>query len=385
MKILFVLEKGRDLYYGAETSLREYIEELSKYKGIEIHLLVRKSIFYNQEAILEEVKRFFYGINIKKIYIMPLPLKDIKVSSGLYNERINVKGKIAEIINDIVWKIYSEKKYREILKYEKFTIIHINTLHLYKLTNISQNNYFIHIRNIFDKKSLKVYFFNNLKGIIAIANDVYEPLKKLKIANKIIILNNPVNGNRIKKISLEEQEEVYKKYKMNKDEVIISLIGRISPEKGIIYAIKEFNKLERKDIKLLIIGNSSDHSYENICKKLANENKNIKFIPATSKIELFYLISDYILRTDDVIGIGRTHLEGLFSGNNLIIPGTTEFINNNENLKKYREKIFIYEPQKENELVKILNTITKVEKGRVYSNIEEYTRKMLKFYSDMID
>lgn len=383
-KILFVLEKGKKLYYGAETSLKEYIEELSKNKDIEIHLLVRKSILSSEEDIMTEVERFFYGIDIKKIYILPLPLKKIKILSKLYNKRIDIKGKIAEIMNDIIWKIYSEKKYREILKQEKFTIIHINTLHLYKLTNICQNNFFIHVRNIFDEKSLKENLFYNLKGVIAIANDVYEPLKNLKVSNRTLILNNPVNGNRVKKILLEEQEIIYKKYKIDKKEVIVSLIGRISPEKGVIYAINEFNNLKRKDIKLLIIGEANDKAYETTCKKLAYKNENIKFIPVTSKIELFYSISDYVLRADDVVGIGRTHLEGLFSGNYLIIPGTMEFINNNENLKRHKNQIMFYSPQEKNALTKILYEIRKINKDKTYSNQKDYVEKMLEFYDKML-
>jgi|GEM_PF-3488357 len=383
-KILFVLEKGRNLYYGAETSLKEYIEELSKNKKIEIYLLVRKSLFFKQEDIMNETKRFFKGVNLKKIYILPLPLKNIKISSNLYNNRIRIKGRIAELLNNIIWKIYGKRKYDEILKKEMFTLVHINTLQLYEITNLSQSNYFIHVRNCFEKNILKKDFFNNIKGIIAIANDVYEPLKEMGIDNKIIILNNPINGKKIEKISLDDQKEIYEKYKINKEEVIVALIGRISPEKGIVYAIEEFNKLKRKDIKLLIIGDATDKIYENNCKKLAYKNENIKFIPVTSKIELFYSISDYILRSDDIVGLGRTHLEGLFSGNNLIMPGTDEFIDENENLKKYKEKILIYKPQKENELTKILNTIGKVKKGERYSNVEEYTKKMLKFYNDKI-
>lgn len=383
-KILFVLEKGRNLYYGAETSLKEYIEELSKNKKIEIYLLVRKSLFFKQEDIMNETKRFFKGVNLKKIYILPLPLKNIKISSNLYNNRIRIKGRIAELLNNIIWKIYGKRKYDEILKKEMFTLVHINTLQLYEITNLSQSNYFIHVRNCFEKNILKKDFFNNIKGIIAIANDVYESLKEMGIDNKIIILNNPINGKKIEKISLDDQKEIYEKYKINKEEVIVALIGRISPEKGIVYAIEEFNKLKRKDIKLLIIGDATDKIYENNCKKLAYKNENIKFIPVTSKIELFYSISDYILRSDDIVGLGRTHLEGLFSGNNLIMPGTDEFIDENENLKKYKEKILIYKPQKENELTKILNTIGKVKKGERYSNVEEYTKKMLKFYNDKI-
>lgn len=383
-KILFVLEKGRNLYYGVETSLKEYIEELSKNKKIEIYLLVRKSLFFKQEDIMNETKRFFKGVNLKKIYILPLPLKNIKISSNLYNNRIRIKGRIAELLNNIIWKIYGKRKYDEILKKEMFTLVHINTLQLYEITNLSQSNYFIHVRNCFEKNILKKDFFNNIKGIIAIANDVYEPLKEMGIDNKIIILNNPINGKKIEKISLDDQKEIYEKYKINKEEVIVALIGRISPEKGIVYAIEEFNKLKRKDIKLLIIGDATDKIYENNCKKLAYKNENIKFIPVTSKIELFYSISDYILRSDDIVGLGRTHLEGLFSGNNLIMPGTDEFIDENENLKKYKEKILIYKPQKENELTKILNTIGKVKKGERYSNVEEYTKKMLKFYNDKI-
>lgn len=383
-KILFVLEKGRNLYYGAETSLKEYIEELSKNKKIEIYLLVRKSLFFKQEDIMNETKRFFKGVNLKKIYILPLPLKNIKISSNLYNNRIRIKGRIAELLNNIIWKIYGKRKYDEILKKEMFTLVHINALQLYEITNLSQSNYFIHVRNCFEKNILKKDFFNNIKGIIAIANDVYEPLKEMGIDNKIIILNNPINGKKIEKISLDDQKEIYEKYKINKEEVIVALIGRISPEKGIVYAIEEFNKLKRKDIKLLIIGDATDKIYENNCKKLAYKNENIKFIPVTSKIELFYSISDYILRSDDIVGLGRTHLEGLFSGNNLIMPGTDEFIDENENLKKYKEKILIYKPQKENELTKILNTIGKVKKGERYSNVEEYTKKMLKFYNDKI-
>lgn len=379
-KFLFILEKGRSLYYGAETSLKEYIKELSKNSNIEIHLLVRKSLFVKKEEIEKEIDRFFNGINIKKIYILPLPLvlKGMCDSKGL-KQSFSLKESIADILNNIVWILFSKKRYIEILKYENYDIVHLNTFGLYKLVINVKYNFYIHIRSLVEKTEIINKIKSKLKGMIFIDNAAYIPFSKYNLENKFLILNNPVNGKQVLEILEKDKEEIINKYNLKENNIIFSLIGRISPEKGVLYIIEEFNKIKNSNIKLLIIGDSSALEYKEKCMK-AVKNPNIIFTGATSNIMLFYSITDYVLRGDDIVGIGRTHLEALFSGKKIIIPGNDSFIKKNDILLKYKEQIITYEVQKEDELYKIIERLGKYNYLEPFSNTKEYMNKMLDFY-----
>ncbi len=385
MKILFVLEKGRNLYYGAETSLKEYIKELLKNKDLEIHLLVRESLFIKKEEIEKEINRFFNGIEIKKIYILPLPL----VTKGMCDSKdlkqnLSLKQNIADVLNDIIWGLYSKKKYIEILKYENYDIIHLNTFGLYKLVLSNKYNFYIHVRSLIEKTEIINKIKNKLKGIIFIDNAAYVPFSKYNLENKFLILNNPINGKQALEVSQKEKTEILSRYNLKENNIILSLIGRISPGKGVLYVINEFNKIKNSNIKLLIIGDSDDLKYKDKCMK-AIKNSNIIFTGVTSKIKLFYSITDYVLRGDDLIGIGRTHLEALFSGKKIIIPGNCSFVEKNNILLKYKEQIITYEVQKENELFEIIKKLEKYNYLDSYSNTKEYANKMLKFYKKTIN
>lgn len=379
-KILFVLEKGRSLYYGAETSLREYLKELSKDKSIEIHLLVRKSLFIKKEEINKEINRFFNEIDIKKIYILPLPfiLKGMCDSKEV-KQNFSLKKIFADILNNIVWTFYSRKKYIEILKYENYDIIHLNTFGLYKLVTDDKYNFYIHVRGLIEKTETINKIKSKLKGIIFIDNTVYVAFSKYDLKNKFLILNNPVNGEQVLEIQKKEKTEILNKYNLKENNIIFSLIGRISSGKGVLYIINEFNKIKNPDIKLLIVGDSNDLKYKEKCVK-AVKNPNIIFTGATSNIALFYSITDYVLRGDDIVGIGRTHLEALFSGKKIIIPGNESFIKKNDILFKHKEQIITYEVQKENELFKIVKKLGKYDYLEPSSNIKEYVSEMLEFY-----
>lgn len=378
-KFLFVLEKGKSLYYGAETSLKEYLNELSKNNNIEIHLLVRKSLFIKKEEIQKEINRFFNGIKIKKVYILPLPLvvKGMCDSKEL-EQNFSLKQNLADMLNNIVWTLCSRKKYMEILKYENYDIIHVNTFGLYKLVTDDKYNFYIHIRNIIEKTKIIDKIKNKLKGMIFIDNTTYIPFSKYNLGNKCLILNNPVNGREILEISKEKRKEILTKYNLKENNIILSLIGRISPVKEVLYIINKMNKIKDSNIKLLIIGDSNDLEYKEKCIK-AVKNPNIIFTGPTSNIELFYSITDYVLRGDN-IGIGRTHLEALFSGKKIIIPGNDSFIEKNDILLKYKEQIITYEVQKENKLFEIIEKLEKYNYLEPSSNTKEYVSKMLEFY-----
>ena len=290
IKILFVLEKGKNLCYGAETSLKEYLKEFSKDEEIEIDLLVKKSILTSKKEIKKNVKKFMKEVKIKNIFIMSLPVKTDDY------EKKEIRDIISELVNEFFW-IFNKKRYEKILERNKYDLIHINSSSLYKAIK-GNENCILHIRTGIKKETIKsiMEYLKKAKGMIFIDQYTFQPFSDFDYAKKII-LNNPIDGYKSLNINLETRKQYMKKFNLKKEDIVISLIGRISEDKGTEYLINEFNDSLRKDIVFLIIGNAntSKRMYEEKCKKIAQKNNRIIFTGVILDIEYIYSIHKYVM------------------------------------------------------------------------------------------
>ncbi|MCK4649612.1 glycosyltransferase family 4 protein [Candidatus Pacearchaeota archaeon] len=95
------------------------------------------------------------------------------------------------------------------------------------------------------------------------------------------------------KCLLPELKKILKPVKWKNKKIILHL-GYLRKDKGIQYLIQAFNRLNQKDVLLLIVG---DGEYKNELRKLAKENNNIKFFDYAEGIEKanFYSMADFFV------------------------------------------------------------------------------------------
>lgn len=130
--------------------------------------------------------------------------------------------------------------------------------------------------------------------------------------------------------SILEKSGIKKKPKVLENKKIIFNLGYLNERKGVDVLIKAFNKLNRKDTVLLIAGTGEE---EFKLKKLAQTNKNIKFIGYIdgAKKANYYSISDFFVLPTNYDCWGLVVNEAFYYGLPIISTnkaGATEIIEN---------------------------------------------------------
>jgi glycosyltransferase involved in cell wall biosynthesis len=369
-RVLYVMH-STSLIYGASKSLSELLRNVD----YEFDLVFPKSTSNN---ISDQDIRKHFGKNLKNIFRFWLPYEKVFLgkSKSDYLSLNTYKYYLKQLISYIdIFKIRGLAK--------RYNYIYLNSITLYPIIN-KKSRYFIHIREIYSGSSFRMKFLvrklNSALGIIFIDNSTFEPF--INKVNNYIILNNPFDMRNVRDI---EKEKILHELHIKQNTIIVSILGKITELKGIRFIIEAFSKINRDEMILLIVGDVNN-PYADYCKKMSIGTDKIHFLGELTDVEPIYAISDYILRGDPVFAIGRTIYEGLYSGCNVIIPGTE---NNAKDIFQYltfKEKIHFYFPRDQESLLKILNNCRKNSILTDYpiSNIDCYISSHREFISESL-
>lgn len=123
---------------------------------------------------------------------------------------------------------------------------------------------------------------------------------------------------------------IKEKYGYRHDDFIMLFLGRISREKSIEQLIKEFSKINRAKVKLLIVGGGPDSDY---FKKIVDELKIQEKVTFTGMIDpnevgLYYQLADLFVNFSVTETQGLTYYEALAS----CVPLLVKYDDNLENI-----------------------------------------------------
>lgn len=359
IRILFI-NHSTSMVGGSSQSLRNLILNLDE----KVDMIVPKDILVRNKEIKD-----FYGSNINKLYRCYLPFRK---SISIFEENIDWSD----------W-CHTEEDFRNnkneifnIIKKNKYDVIHLNSYVLYPLLS-SRYPMIIHVREICNANALTKKFiqmqFRRSHGIIYIDQATKEALG---VEERSIVLNNPFDQRKTLEVNLQD---VRSRYSIQENETVFTYVEATNnPPKGLFFVMDAFIKANCKDAKLLIVGPEKVTRYE--------KYSNLIFTGKISQMEEIYAISDYVLRGDNVVNIGRTIYEGLYSGCNVIIPG-----NEKVDMKKmfendkFREQIFFYGLRDTESLVKMIIKRNGKKKDMLLglSNVDEYVKQFKKFVFGM--
>jgi glycosyltransferase involved in cell wall biosynthesis len=333
--------------------------------NLEIDLIINKKIIGQNPNVKYVIDN--YREKIKNFYQFCLPFDYCyrgKPEKFSFKIAITIKR---------VFEFFDSWKVKKIIREGNYDFIYLNSLILHPL--ISEDFCFIiHVREIFDNSN--TYAINSLskaKGVIFIDEATQNPFKEIFIKNKIV-LNNPFQmkrqiGTRLPNIPFNVDW---------KNRVIFSIIGRIEKVKGIPLVIESFKEVKNDNILLLIVG-SGEEDYIDYCRNLAQNDNRIIFYGSEENIQIIYDISDYIIRGDPLQCIGRTIYEGLYSGCEVIVPGTNPYLF--FEYQKFKDKVHFYQPTDILSLTKQIEVVSgrKITERQYYSNVHEYLEKFNEF------
>jgi len=195
-------------------------------------------------------------------------------------------------------------------------------------------NFFFSIEKIMAKFFTKHLFVQSKEDTELAILKNFLPKQKIDYIGNGIDLGKKFN---IQNYSEEKIKSIKYQFQISENEIVISFIGRLVEEKGIIDLLEAFEMINNIKIKLLIIGDLApgERDLETVKKiEKYKKNNNIIFTGRREDINDLLIISDIYCLPSYREGMPRSIIEAMAMGNAIIatdIRGCREQVINNSN------------------------------------------------------
>lgn len=307
--------------------LLKALNEESIKKGAEVHCVCttgnKKKELQKQGVIVHDIKidrKISLLGNIKSIYRM------LKLFKKLKPDIVHTHTPVASVLGRIAAKLAKVPNI-------------IYTAHgFYFHDGMSKKTYFIyfHIEKIIGKICTDYIFTQSREDYITAKKNNFLRKKKqnnyFHISNGID-LNNEFNINNI---SEKKIKDIKLKHNIKKGDIIVTFIGRLVKEKGILDLLEAYSKLESKNVKFIIIGSLFDSERDKDTIKTIEKYKkdtDVIFTGQISNINEYLALSDIYCLPSYREGMPRSIIEAMAMKNAIIatkIRGSREEVVENE-------------------------------------------------------
>mgnify|MGYP003089847883 FL=1 len=335
MKILF--KSGSTMMGGLEKVQIEYINFLVKQEKYQIKIVIEND--NGKDNALE--KYINSNVTYLKNYNYILEIKNLRE-----NRKKSLWSRIKYNLAITKEKKYADNKFLQIYKEYKPDIVIDFDSSLTKIIdklNSSKNLVWIHssIKNWKKKKSKIDRFVDRISKyskIICICKEMKEDLINLKneLKNKVDFLYNPIDFDRIKKLSNEDFSEEDKKLLKNKFLLSIARLDCVPKDFETLFKAYEIAKKNGYDGKLYIIGDGPDKDKVEKLKEANLYKEDILLLGRKENPYNWLKKADKLILSSRYEGFAIVLLEGLCLGKNVIASdcktGPNEILANNRGL-----------------------------------------------------
>ena len=334
-KILF--KSGSTMMGGLEKVQIEYINFLVKQEKYQIKIVIEND--NGKDNALE--KYINSNVTYLKNYNYILEIKNLRE-----NRKKSLWSRIKYNLAISKEKKYADNKFLQIYKEYKPDIVIDFDSSLTKIIdklNSSKNLVWIHssIKNWKKKKSKIDRFVDRISKyskIICICKEMKEDLINLKneLKNKVDFLYNPIDFDRIKKLSNEDFSEEDKKLLKNKFLLSIARLDCVPKDFETLFKAYEIAKKDGYDGKLYIIGDGPDKDKVEKLKEANLYKEDILLLGRKENPYNWLKKADKLILSSRYEGFAIVLLEGLCLGKNVIASdcktGPNEILANNRGL-----------------------------------------------------
>ena len=335
MKILF--KSGSTMMGGLEKVQIEYINFLVKQEKYQIKIVIEND--NGKDNALE--KYINSNVTYLKNYNYILEIKNLRE-----NRKKSLWSRIKYNLAITKEKKYADNKFLQIYKEYKPDIVIDFDSSLTKIIdklNSSKNLVWIHssIKNWKKKKSKIDRFVDRISKyskIICICKEMKEDLINLKneLKNKVDFLYNPIDFDRIKKLSNEDFSEEDKKLLKDKFLLSIARLDCVPKDFETLFKAYEIAKKNGYDGKLYIIGDGPDKDKVEKLKEANLYKEDILLLGRKENPYNWLKKADKLILSSRYEGFAIVLLEGLCLGKNVIASdcktGPNEILANNRGL-----------------------------------------------------
>ena len=218
---------------------------------------------------------------------------------------------------------------------------------------------------------MHLYFLknNHFSKIVGCSKSIEEYLTKFIQKEKLSNINNGVNQNIFKPLSIEDRILVRKEFGFKIDESIFIFAGRFIKRKNVSKLIEIFNTQNFDNSKLLLLGEGEE---EDICKEKAKNNPNILFLGFNNTPEKYYQLADFVVSVSSAEGYPMSILEAVSCGCYAYlsdIPSHREFLKNNPSCGDFIENISNYKSLEKNHSNKSYYNLSAQKMSKEYTKI----------------
>ena len=334
-KILF--KSGSTMMGGLEKVQIEYINFLVKQEKYQIKIVIEND--NGKDNALE--KYINSNVTYLKDYNYILEIKNLRE-----NRKKSLWSRIKYNLAITKEKKYADNKFLQIYKEYKPDIVIDFDSSLTKIIdklNFSKNLVWIHssIKNWKKKKSKIDRFVDRISKyskIICICKEMKEDLINLKneLKNKVDFLYNPIDFDRIKKLSNEDFSEEDKKLLEDKFLLSIARLDCVPKDFETLFKAYEIAKKDGYDGKLYIIGDGPDKDKVEKLKEANLYKEDILLLGRKENPYNWLKKADKLILSSRYEGFAIVLLEGLCLGKNVIASdcktGPNEILANNRGL-----------------------------------------------------
>lgn len=334
-KILF--KSGSTMMGGLEKVQIEYINFLVKQEKYQIKIVIEND--NGKDNALE--KYINSNVTYLKDYNYILEIKNLRE-----NRKKSLWSRIKYNLAISKEKKYADNKFLQIYKEYKPDIVIDFDSSLTKIIdklNSSKNLVWIHssIKNWKKKKSRIDRFVDRISKyskIICICKEMKEDLINLKneLKNKVDFLYNPIDFDRIKKLSNKDFSEEDKKLLKDKFLLSIARLDCVPKDFETLFKAYEIAKKNGYDSKLYIIGDGPDKDKVEKLKEANLYKEDILLLGRKENPYNWLKKADKLILSSRYEGFAIVLLEGLCLGKNVIASdcktGPNEILANNRGL-----------------------------------------------------
>lgn len=312
MNVLFVATYSGTS--GASHSLVNMIMQMKK-KG------VQPTVIIPNNGPLEELLNE-YNITYKKIRLFSW-VTEINKTKG-------IKSTLMLFVKQMI-NLIQELRILHIIKKNKIELVHINAVtssNSYLAARISRIPIVWHIREFleedlnktFKNKKKAIHRLNKSDFVIAVSDSVKNKYDKIIDNVNLIRIYNGIDQSYYQNL----KNDIFER-----DEIVLTLVGRLVPQKGhieVIYALYQIVKRYDKPIKVRFVGEEGNKAFLLKLKKLINEltlEEHIEFIGYRADIYNVWAETDIALVTSKAEAFGRVTIEAMLAGA-LVIGADTE-------------------------------------------------------------
>lgn len=320
MKIALI-RKSYTPYGGAEKYLSRLIAELCR-QGHEVHILAQRW----EEPPNHGFRFFFRPIEASSTLSF---LEDLTFARGTFRivqeEKFDVIHSFERTLFQDVYRA-GDGCHREWLKQRK------KIDPWFKKISYFVNPHHLVIlyleRRLLNSPYLKIVITNSQRG-------KKEILEHYGLAEeKIRVLYNGVDLEQFNPIRVQQKRQIWReKWEIGKDDFVFLFVGSGFERKGLAFLLSALSILDKKNIKLLVVGKNGIQKYKAYSRKLGVADR-VRFAGPQNEVDLFYGGSDIFVLPSIYEPFSNACVEALASGLPVItsqINGAAELIREGEN------------------------------------------------------